>query len=230
MSRMADIKKDTSPKFWKRSFKCPYPDCGTLAEQRWHHILDDDGKPDDELMEVDGETIYRSYYSAECIACGRLSFWANEKMLYPLTPNTPKAHKKMSDGVKEIYEEARNVEPHSKRAAAALLRLSLEKLTEELGEKNGSLHTRIAKLKKKGLSDEVIEALEIVHITASEGGAHAGVIDLENKDTPDIVNTLFKIVNFIVEQAIVAPEERKKLREYVKEKKKAGRGNHNNQK
>ena len=144
-------------------------------------------------------------------------------MVYPLVSSAPKPHKDMPASVKEIYDEARLVEPFSKRAAAALLRVSLEKLAEELGETEGSLHTRIAQLKKKGLSDEVIEALETVHITASEGGAHAGVIDLENRDNPNIVNTLFKIVNFIVKEVTADSAERKNLHDYVKKIKKRAR-------
>ena len=223
---MTDMKKDRLPEFEAESFHCPH--CGAFAAQEWGEVLEDRNIPDNELKVVDGEPSRRDYHSAECFACGQLSLWRDREMVYPLTPSAPAPHKDMPLNVKTIYEEARLVEPFSKRAAAALLRVSLEKLAEELGETKGSLHTRIAQLKKKGLSDEVIEALEIVHITASEGGSHAGVIDLENKDTPDIVNTLFDIVNFIVKEVTADSAERKNLRDYVKKMKEQARANTDN--
>ena len=229
VERMTNTRNDISPKLRGEAFQCPH--CDVYAVQNWAapNIIEEE---DNRLCDTEFTSIKNiapltldeiSLFMAECERCRGLSIWMAGKMVYPLKPNAPEAHKEMPKDVKEIYEEARLVEPFSKRAAAALLRVSLEKLTEVLGEKKGSLHTRIAKLKKKGLSDEVIEALEIVHITASEVGSHAGVIDLENKDTPDIVNTLFDIVNFIVREVIAEPEKREKLREYVEEEKEEGK-------
>jgi len=108
----------------------------------------------------------------------------------------------MPESVKELYEEARNVSDDSPRAAAALLRVSLEKLTEELGESKGSLDQRIGNLNKKGLPQKVIQSLDVVRIFANEGGSHSGEIDLSGQDNTDIVNKLFKLVNFIVEKTI----------------------------
>jgi len=50
-------------------------------------------------------------------------------MIRPNVSNAPLPHEDMPDDVKEIYEEARQVSVFSQRAAAALLRVSLEKLT-----------------------------------------------------------------------------------------------------
>lgn len=123
-------------------------------------------------------------------------------MVYPniLTSDLP--HVDMPDSVKELYEEARLVANCSPRAAAALLRVALEKLTEELGETKGNLNTRIKNLKSKGLPEKAIQSLDIVRIFANEGGSHSGEIDLSGADNSQIVDSLFWLVNFIVEKTI----------------------------
>lgn len=110
----------------------------------------------------------------------------------------------------------------SSSAAAALLRVALEKLTEELGQTEGNLNTRIKNLKNQGLPEKVIHSLDIVRITANEGGAHSGQIDLTGKDGPEIVLRLFWLVNFIVEKTISEPEQIKKWRNNLPEDKKQG--------
>jgi len=53
-------------------------------------------------------------------------------MIHPRKLTAPIPHSDMPDDVKEIYEEARNISDISPRAAAALLRVALEKLTFHL--------------------------------------------------------------------------------------------------
>lgn len=48
----------------------------------------------------------------------------------------------------------------------------------------------------------VIKSLDTVRIVGNEGGAHEGQIDLTGKDNQEIVNTLFWLVNFIVEKPL----------------------------
>ncbi|MBQ7074264.1 hypothetical protein IJM86_04305 [bacterium] len=53
-------------------------------------------------------------------------------MIRPNVSPAPLPNEDMPSDVKEIYEEARQVSAFSPRAAAALLRVSLEKLTANL--------------------------------------------------------------------------------------------------
>ena len=214
------------PEFRKESFHCPY--CRVLATQEWNndviflknlyqyqyqiflnyretigeytqgHIRDFLSHAKPSFLSFSN----RPYFVARCLSCKNYSFWVNEKMVHPLVSNAPAPNADMPENVKELYEEARNVQPHSARAAAALLRVALEKLTEDLGETKGSLYIRIGNLKKQGLPKKVIQGLDIVRIVANEGGAHAGQIDLTGKDNQKIVNKLFFLVNFIVEKTI----------------------------
>jgi hypothetical protein len=98
----------------------------------------------------------------------------------------------------------------------------LEKLTEHLGESKGKLNTRIGNLKKQGLPEDVIKSLDIVRVTANEGGSHAGEIDLSNKDNSEIVDKLFFLVNFIVEKTITDQKNIKELFKGLPKNKKEG--------
>ena len=226
---MTNTENDTSPRFEARAFKCPH--CHKVATQEWLSEVDIDGHSKYAFLNTSkfgfARKIFRGYALAECLHCEKLSFWAKEEMVYPLTPSAPVPHKDMPDSVKDIYEEARLVEPYSPRAAAALLRVSLEKLTEELGETKGNLHTRISNLKEKGLPVRVIKALHVVRITGNDA-VHSGQIDLNNEDNPEIVRKLFRIVNLIVEKTIGDEKEIKEIFDAIPENKKQGLEDHNN--
>ena len=234
------------PKFKEQSFNCPH--CGVLTTQTWsndekllNYLFD---YQRDMFLDYRGSIGYdgqryiesflneiklkflsafnRPYFLAECFNCKELSFWVDEKMVYPSVLTSPPPHEDMPENVKKTYEEARQVQPYSARASAALLRVSLEQLTIHLGETKGSLYKRIENLKKKGLPSQVIKSLDIVRIYANDGGAHAGVIDLESKDNEDILHRLFMLVNFIVEKTIADNKEIEELTARLPEAKKAG--------
>lgn len=207
------------PKFHENGFNCPH--CGAFAHQEWDCIVSD--------REF-------AFHSSSCAKCGKFSLWkykrvvgyfsegagSIESMIYPQKLTAPMPSEDMPAEVKEFYDEAREVSALSPRAAAALLRVSLEKLTEYLGEKEGDLSTRIGNLKKQGLPKRVIQSLDIVRITANEGGSHAGEIDLTGKDNAEIVGRLFRLVNFIVEKTITDNKEIKGMLHALPENKKEG--------
>ena len=250
MSCMTNTENDTSPKFESELFKCPH--CGRDTGQKWTSERDilyqhsdaqkkffldyrktisssEEGVIERFINSLPIRSILEtndSYNRAECARCGQISIWVSKKMVYPLRPNAPEAHEKMLGSAKEIYEEARLVEPFSKRAAAALLRLSLEKLTKGLLKKiaeeekmpkedfkkleedlkNMPFNKAIGELAKKGLPQEIIQMFDIVRITGNDAVHAAGQIDLEGKDTENIVYQLFSITNEIVERMIATPE------------------------
>ncbi len=236
------------PKFLANSFTCPY--CRIVTTQIWSNdknllnslfnhqyqmFLDYRGKIDSYdqrciskfLNEIKPEflsAINRPYFLATCsnTDCGKFSFWVDQKMVYPSVSTAPPPHEDMPENVKKTYEEARQVQPYSVRASAALLRVSLEQLTAHLGETKGSLYKRIENLKKKGLPSQVIENLDIIKEYGNEGGAHAGIIDLENKDNEYVLDGLFMLVNTIVEKTITENKKAKELKAILQKAKKAG--------
>jgi hypothetical protein len=111
----------------------------------------------------------------------------------------PKPHKDMPASVREDYEEAQDVFPYSARSAAALLRLALQKLCKELGEKGKNINADIGSLVKKGLSEHIQQALDIMRVVGNEA-VHPGVINI--RDNPEIAMELFSLINEIVEDQI----------------------------
>lgn len=201
------------PEYEKQNFNCPF--CNVLAFQQWKYWY------------AEGEFMY-----AICQNCGKKHIWkiSDKKMIYPIVSTAPLPNEDMPKVVKKIYEEARAVQNLSPRATAALLRVALEKLTENLGEKEGNLNERIGNLNKKGFPEKVIQSLDIVRITANEGGSHAGEIDLTGKDNEEIVNKLFFLINFIVEKVITENKEIDTMFNNLPEDKKQGIENRDNNK
>ena len=138
---------------------------------------------------------------SQCRRCDQFSYWINERLVYPKILTNPPPHGDMPDSVVGYYNEARKIAGDSPRAAAALLRLAAKKLCET--EQN--LNRAIGNLKKKGLSESVIQSLDSLRITGNEGGAHEGRIDLSGEDNKPLVEKLFRLLNFIVEKTIAEP-------------------------
>lgn len=186
-----DIKKDTSAKFLEGKFSCPH--CGVYSVQQWRTVRDDSSK----ITVTGGKIIRKSYRSAECVACGKLSLWEDKEMIYPLTHSAPAPVDDMPPSVKKIYEEARLVEPYSKRAAMILLRVCLEKLMAHLQMKGKTLNEKIKNLAKKGVTEEAIRWLLAVKVMGNEA-AHIGKIDPNDKEIVEKLNKVFTTINLIV--------------------------------
>lgn len=125
---------------------------------------------------------------------------------YPVVSKAPPATEDMPNDVATIYEEAREVLPYSPKASAALLRLAIAQLCQYLGKPGRALNDDISELVKEGLSLDVQQALDSVRVIGNNA-VHPGNIVFN--DNPEIVGTLFVLVNFIVEEMITRPLPRK---------------------
>ena len=108
-------------------------------------------------------------------------------------------HPDMPAPVKEDYLEARLIATDSPRAAAALLRLSVQKLLPLLGGNGKNIDDDIATLVAKGLDPQVKDALDICRVVGNHA-VHPGAINVG--DDPELVAQLFILINFIVAQTI----------------------------
>lgn len=100
------------------------------------------------------------------------------------------------------------------RGAAALLRLSIQKLCKHLGEKGDNINADIAALVKRGLLPAVQRALDGVRVVGNNM-VHPGQIDLE--DVPQTAAALFRLVNLIADQTITAPAQAKAVYDLLPE-------------
>ncbi len=148
-----------------------------------------------------------SYFRfARCQSCSEFTVWVKKEIIYPRSFSFPEPNEDLNDEIKKLYCEAATVFQDSPRASAALLRLCIEELCQQLGE-TGALNTCIGNLVKKGMSRQIQQALDYCRVIGNSA-VHAGKIDLE--EDPSKVSTLFDLVNDIAYEMITKPREMKR--------------------
>jgi hypothetical protein len=145
---------------------------------------------------------------SECFTCNEFTVWVHERVLFPPSTQGPPPNTDLPTEVANDYREASTILALSPRGAAALLRLAIQKLCVELGEKGTRIDDDIASLVKKGLSPVVQQALDTVRVIGNEA-VHPGTLDL--KDDTSTAERLFTLVNIIAEQTITNPKHVKEL-------------------
>ena len=187
--------KYEAPGLEKDGFHCPH--CGVYAHQAW--VVTYRGVPG----EVHGMEQVEGLTFSICWKCEGYSLWLNQKMIYPEASNAPLPSENLPADVEKDFGEARNVVNASPRSAAALLRLALQKLMIELGEKGKNLDDDIGNLVKKGLPEKIQKALDVVRVIGNNA-VHPGQIDL--RDDAETAIVLFELLNMIVESQIAQPK------------------------
>ena len=194
---MAGLQSFDRPVHGSSGFTCPH--CQVWSHQQFLQpsisYLDAQRKPVNEGM--------NEIQVSRCVRCSRYAFWVKTDMVYPLDSTAPPPTADMPDDVKADYVEARDVVARSPRAAAALLRLAVQRLMPHLGESGKNLNEDIGSMVKKGLPVELQQALDIVRVVGNNA-VHPGQIDLnDNRGTAD---ALFEYLNIIVERVITQPK------------------------
>ncbi|TCK04492.1 DUF4145 domain-containing protein [Phorcysia thermohydrogeniphila] len=190
------------PEFKKSAFHCPH--CGVYSRQNWYYCTPSHVVVLSSLYQDLQENLWVSH----CEHCKNYAIWYKGKILYPGSSIAPVPAKDMPEDVKEDFNEARNIVNASPRAAAALLRLALQKLMIHLGEKGKNLNDDIANLVKRGLPRKIQQALDIVRVIGNNA-VHPGEIDL--RDDEETALALFELINMIVEVMITQPRKIEEL-------------------
>jgi hypothetical protein len=153
---------------------------------------------------------------SQCYSCKEFSVWRHEHLVFPVAGEGPSPNEDLPLGVRGDYEEANQILKVSPRGSAALLRLAIQKLCVELGEKGENINDDIASLVKKGLAPMVQQALDAVRVIGNEA-VHPGTVDL--KDDIESATQLFRLVNIIAEQMISNPRHVKEIYDKLPESK-----------
>ena len=136
------------PTYNTTAFNCPY--CDAYAHQEWFELS----------RRQLGKSVASGVVSSLCAKCNNHAYWYLEEMIYPRTSTAPMPHTELPDRIKANYLEAREIVSASPRGACAILRLALQELCIELGEKGKNINEDIGELVKKGLPVEVQQALD----------------------------------------------------------------------
>ena len=107
--------------------------------------------------------------------------------------------------VKQLYDEAALIYNKSPRAACALLRLAIDRLCNELGEKDRDINKNIGELVKKGLPQTVQQALDVVRVVGNKA-VHPGQIAFDVDDSETAIK-LMHLLNIITERMVSEPKE-----------------------
>lgn len=193
------------PVLGKGEYHCPH--CNVYAKQfyahlhaianfNWTSIVDQQDKFNGSLP--------KDWIVTKCQRCENVVIWQGNSMIYPRKMIAPLPNSDMNDQIKADYIEAGTVFSDSPRAAAALLRLALQKLCIQLGEKGENINEDIKKLVAKGLNPLVQKSLDALRITGNNA-VHPGEVNLEEE--PEKVLKLFELLNFIANKMITEPRE-----------------------
>jgi hypothetical protein len=197
------------PKSNLKSFTCPH--CGVLARQyHWGYHAGHNATP---IPENDGNFKNTIIRFSQCENCKENAIWKMESLIYPNRGTALQPNSDMPDEVKADYEEAANIITMSPRGAAALLRLSIQKLCIHLGESGKNINTDIKNLVKKGLPEKVQQALDVVRVTGNNA-VHPGMMDVNDIK---VASELFMLVNLITEHMVSLPKKVEHLFENLPE-------------
>ncbi|MBN3839194.1 DUF4145 domain-containing protein [Burkholderia sp. Ac-20349] len=188
----------TPPAFRLNAFTCPH--CSAYAHAGWF------------ILNRHNNGNYTQAWISTCSHCTKETlWWADEvsdraptgKMVVPAHSIIPLPHPDMPEDVARDYEEARAVSAVSPRAACALLRVAIERLCVALKADGDSINKQIGYLVKQGLNPQIQQALDVVRVVGNNA-VHPGMMDPD--DVADVSNSMFTLVNLIVEDRITRPK------------------------
>lgn len=193
------------PSLGKGEYHCPH--CNVYAKQFYAHLhAFPQSQWNSIVAQQDNfnEPLSKDWIVTKCQKCKNLVVWYGGNIIYPRKMIAPLPNSDMNDQIKADYMEAGIVFSDSPRAAAALLRLALQKLCIQLGEKGENINEDIKKLVAKGLNPLVQKSLDALRITGNNA-VHPGEINLEEESVK--VLKLFELLNFIANKMITEPRE-----------------------
>ena len=206
------------PKHAEGKFHCPH--CSVLSKQRWAHIRADRMHKGSSIQTAAhfSEVLKQNWTIAKCDYCNDYSIWLDSQIIHPKQIPVVPPNEDLNEDIRKDYLEAAQILNDSPRAAAALLRLALQKLCVQLGEQGKDINTDIGNLVEKGLNIEIQQSLDALRITGNHA-VHPGEIDMQ--ENPETARKLFDLMNFIAEKMITEPNKIKEFYESLPDRDKA---------
>ncbi len=190
-----NARSHVQPTLDAEAFHCPYPTCGVFARQNWSILAMHLGP---------GWAPIGTLKGALCSHCRKVSVWSDGILVFPVNGTAPAPNSDLPEDIRADFVEAGDLLSRSPRAAAALLRLAVQKLCKFLGQGGENINNDIAALTRQGLLPSVQQALDSVRVIGNNA-VHPGQIDLN--DQPETASALFRLVNLIADQMITYPKE-----------------------
>jgi hypothetical protein len=178
------------------AFNCPL--CNAYSHQDWDRIYHQ-GHSRGEKNPLE------EFRVAFCAHCNEFTLWFKDKMIFLVSNGAPLPHTDLPKDVRKIYEEARSIVSLSPRSSAALLRLAIEILTNNIlrQQKGKDLFDNIRILVNKGLPDKVQKSLDVLRVVGNNC-VHPGKID--SRDSYSIAISMFQLINTITDVLIREPK------------------------
>ena len=134
------MKKYYVPKFKEDQFNCIF--CDVYSSQSWGQL------------EFESTTDKSGLWYCRCKHCEKVSIWFKESHIIPADAPVPPPHDDMPETCISDYYEARDIVGRSPKAGAAIIRLCIQKLMVELGEKGKNINDDIGNLVKRDCRQE----------------------------------------------------------------------------
>ena len=183
------------PEYRKKEFNCAH--CGVFARQEWDAELT-------AALSNGNSGFYANkklpgFISVSlCAHCKKYTIWVEENMIYPASMTVEDPNVDMPEPAKKLYKESAQILSISPRASAALLRLALQEILNEVvedGNKN-NINTNIGKLAKQ-VDGSTKKALDIIRVFGNNE-AHPGEITIDEEP----VKHMYKLLNIVVQKLI----------------------------
>jgi hypothetical protein len=184
---------DRLPKLDRRNFGCP--SCSAFAQHEWREVMRENGHA------------LPGWKSSTCSACGSHALWFEDGLIFPPMKVGPAPAPDLPEPVQNVYLEAQQVALASPRSAAALLRLALQILVDQVEPGRDSLNVKIGKLSANGTPEKLVQAMDALRVIGNNA-VHPGQISVDDLQT---VLSLFDLLNLLGELLIGEPARVRRL-------------------
>lgn len=167
--------------------------------ERWSHRLPYLHKSSSDCSSNEIANVFIS----SCYSCKDISIWLYDSLIFPVVNIEIEPNSDLDHDIRLDFNEAKSIFSASPRAAAALLRLCVQKLCRQLGMRGKKIDDDIGALVQKGLPVTIQQALDLVRVIGNNA-VHPGEINLN--DDRDTAYKLFELVNLIAYNQISQPK------------------------